>query len=227
MISVNEFVRHSSVWSQVAPTLEQLLRWVNANTHSFGGHIPLGTQSERNSLIAETAFRLAAESHTTAAETHSAHHTAEESARQMILRLPRGQAAAERIRPYEWESVTSLSAAISQYLAGRANVEFSPVIPGCGVVDQSFADVISGEELIEIKSVKRPFRSSDYRQAITYAAMLYASNREVFTITLLNPRLGDYATLSLDQIAAGASGQSRVQLLQDLVRYMISLQVSA
>src|SRR5689334_20546249 len=121
MISVSEFVRHSSVWSQVAPTLEQLIRWVNANTQSYGGRIPIGTQSERSSLIAETAFRLTAESRTPTSTDPTAYSAAEDSARQMILRLPRGHAAAERIRPYEWESVKSLSQAISQFLAGRTN----------------------------------------------------------------------------------------------------------
>jgi hypothetical protein len=82
-------------------------------------------------------------------------------------------------------------------------------------------------ELIEIKTVTRPFRALDIRQAVTYSAMLYASNYAVERITLLNPRRARFVSMSLDEIAAATRGDSRVALMQDLVECMVGLQVSA
>lgn len=224
MISVSEFSKQSSVWSQAAPTLEQLVRWVNSNLLSIGSRIDISGPTDRNSLIAETAFQLA--SYRGQNPLRPAEE-AEAEARRLIIQLPRGASAFAQLRPQEWHSATTISQVITNFVSRREAPQYSPRVPGCGVVDASNADVLAGSELIEVKTVNRQFRGSDYRQVLTYAAMLYASGTEVESVTLLNPRQGDAITLTLDHIAAGASGQSRVELMQDLVNFMIALQVSA
>jgi hypothetical protein len=224
MISVGDFVKHSSVWRQITPTLEQFVRWVNINVKRIGREIKIYGPPDRNALIAEVAFRLAKVDFAAApaskieVETHARH---------LIEQLPRGEAAATKLLPYEWQHVYDLCNVIRSYIANFPSVQFSPRVPGCGVVDAATADLLADCQLIEVKAVKRQFRSADYRQVLTYAAMLYASGQAVDNVTLLNPRLGIVVSTPIDSVAAGVCGQSRVELMQDLVNCMISLQVSA
>jgi hypothetical protein len=224
MITVSEFVRQSSVWRQVAPTLEQFVRWSNTNVTSFSQPLSMSSQGERNALIAEVAFRLAEAGFVQGSappvdlETH---------ARELISRLPRGRASADQLMSFEWSYAYQICATIQAYADDSGPVVYSPRAPGCGVVGASFADIIRGSELIEVNAVKRPFRTADFRQVLTYAAMLYASDCVVTHISLLNPRLCEVVAVSLDNVATGVCGQSRVELMQDLVNFMVGLQVSA
>lgn len=225
MISANTFSRHVSVWAQVAPMLEPVVRWANGHETFLASPVASLSQSSRNSLIAETAFQVAKAGLVSPGGTGALQ--AEATARNFLSALPRGAAAGTQLSPGEWREVGELTVAIQRYTAHLTSPEFGPVIPGCGVVDTAIADVLAGEELIEIKAVARPFRSSDLRQALTYTAMLYAAGKRVVQVTLLNPRRGRYVTLSLDHVAAGASGTSPSELMQDLVGWMSGLQVSA
>jgi hypothetical protein len=131
------------------------------------------------------------------------------------------------LTPAEWHEVGRLAQVTQKYTSLLVEPEFSPVIPGCGVVDSAVGDVLTGAELIEIKTVGRLFRVPDLRQALTYAAMLYSAGRGVEHITLLNPRRARVVKMSIGRIAAGVRGGSAVELLQDLMEAMIELQVSA
>jgi len=114
-----------------------------------------------------------------------------------------------------------------RYTERLENPVFSPRIPGCGVVDAATADVLAADELVEIKTVTRPFQANDLRQALTYAAMLYASGGRVGYIALLNPRWARVVRLSIGEIAAATRGDSDVELMQELVEWMVGLQISA
>jgi len=224
MISALAFVRHSSIWRQVAPTLEQFVRWVNTNVRSIAPAIAWRGHTERNPLIAEVGFRLAEGGFDAATILP---FEVEERARQMILQLPRGAAAAQRLHGFEWQQAAELGKAIRNYTATLPVAQFSPTVPGCGVVDTAIADILSEDNLIEVKAVKRPFRGSDFRQVLTYAAMYYASGREIRDVAVYNPRLGDIVSMPLDSLAVGVSGHHRVELMQDIVSYMTGLQTSA
>jgi hypothetical protein len=148
-------------------------------------------------------------------------------ARDFLLGLPRGEAAQASLTGDEWMEVSLLARVTRSYTSPLNDVTFSPLIPGCGVVDRAEADVLARNELIEIKTVTRPFRAYDLRQALTYSAMLYAADIRVSTVTLLNPRRARYVSFSLDSIAAVARGDSAVEMLEELVEWMMGLQVSA
>jgi hypothetical protein len=153
--------------------------------------------------------------------------TIEARARAFIEGLPEGEIARAPITYSEWTEIEELAAVLRQYVARLDSPAFFPTVPGCGVVDASVADIIADDELVEIKAVARLFHSVDLRQALTYAAMLYASGSPIYKVTLLNPRRGSFVTVSLSDIAGGARGVSAVELLQDLVGSMSGLQVSA
>jgi hypothetical protein len=224
LIPVSAFVRHSSVWVTVTPTMEQVVRFANSMQESLGRAVPSLSDSQRNALIAETAFLLAGAGFP---ETHTSRSELEAKARNFLMRLPRSEGSEASLSSDEWTEVGMLAQATRRYTSRFERPVFSPKIPGCGVVDATTGDVLCGTELVEIKTVTRPFRAYDIRQALTYCAMLYASNYTVDRITLLNPRRGRFVSMSLDEIAAATRGESKVALIQDLVQYMVGLQVSA
>jgi hypothetical protein len=145
----------------------------------------------------------------------------------MIVGLPRGSIAVDELRRVEWHEAALLSSNMRLYLSSVKDPVFSPAVPGCGVVDEAEADIRSNSTLIEVKTVNRPFRSSDFRQVLTYAAMYYASSVEINAVTILNPRLGDVASSTLEDIAVGVSGRSKVELMQEIVSFMTDIQISA
>jgi hypothetical protein len=224
MISANVFARHASIWNQVTPTLEQVVRWANSERISLGRSVPSRSDPGRNSLISETAFRLARYYHVSAEPLPS---DVELEARSFLTHLPRTERVAQKLTPEEWEEVYEIREKIISYTHWRPEIEFSPTIPGRGVVDQAIGDAVSGAELIEVKAVARPFRSSDFRQILTYGAMWYSAGKLIEKMTLVNPRNSYYFSSTLDFVAGGSSGRSAVELFQELVEWMIGLQVSA
>lgn len=224
LIPVSAFVRHSSVWVTVTPTMEQVVRAANSMQESLGRAVPSLSDSQRNALIAETAFLLAGAGFP---ETHIRKPELEAKARDFLMRLPRSEGSEASLSSDEWVEVGMLAQVTRLYSSRLDQPNFSPKIPGCGVVDAATGDILCGTELVEIKTVTRPFRAYDIRQAVTYSAMLYASDYMVERITLLNPRRARFVSMSLDEIAVATRGESKVALIQDLVECMVSLQVSA
>jgi hypothetical protein len=224
MIAVETFVRHNSVWTEATPTLEQVVRHVNSQQLSLGTAVASTGDSQRNALIAETAFLLASLGFDI---DDYRRQEIEAKARKFLLKLPRGEAARASLTQDEWNEVALLARVTRWYTSRSPEAQFSPRIPGCGVVDSAIGDVLAGDELIEIKTVTRPFRSLDVRQALTYATMLYAADSPVSVITLLNPRRARYVAMPIGAIATMARGDSGVEMLQELMGWMIGLQTSA
>lgn len=223
MISVSAFVRHNSVWTQVTPTMDPVLRVTNSLQESLGAPVPSLSDNQRNALIAETAFLLAGAGFPGSYQKFEL----ESKAREFLMKLPRSAGAEAELSAREWTEVGMLASVTQGYVSRLQEPKFSPRIAGCGVVDAAVGDVLAGNELVEIKTVTRPFHTNDIRQALTYTAMLYASEYTVERITLLNPRRARVVSMSVGEIAAGTRGDSAVELLQDLIEWMIGLQVSA
>lgn len=223
MISVSDFANHASLWHHVAPTLEQVVRWSNSQQNSLGSAPASMGRPARRALISETAFRLTAAGYSP--QSFSS-YSLEDDARSFISMLPRGHVESYALTPIEWHDVKNLSVVINKYLGQQATPVFFPAIPGCGIVDSARADILIEDNLVEVKAVTRQFRALDFRQVLTYSAMLYASKSQIRRITLLNPRRARYVTGSLDELSMAASGRSAPELMQDLVNSMIGLQVS-
>jgi hypothetical protein len=224
MISASTFVRQNSVWTQVAPYMEPVIHAANTTQLSLGTAVPSLSDNQRKALIAETAFFVTdsnfnGESYSTNELSHKA--------KQFFSELPHSLPSETDLSSDEWQEVGLLARVTQRYTSTLSGPIFSSSIPGCGVVDTAIADVMAGTELIEIKTVTRPFRTYDLRQALTYVAMLYSSGCIVQYITLLNPRRARVVKMSVGEIAAGIRGDSAVELLQDLIHSMMEFQVSA
>jgi hypothetical protein len=224
MITASTFVRQSSVWTHLVPTMDPAVHAANTLQASLGAAVPSFSESRRNAAIAETAFIVADSTFYGVAYSRRDLSYAAHAAFVGLNRNPGPEAG---FSSDEWLEVGLLARVIQRYTSELQNPIFSPSIPGCGVVDEAVGDVLAGLELIEIKTVTRPFRAYDFRQALTYSAMLYASNCVVEYITLLNPRRARVVKMSLAEIAVHVRGDSSVELLRDIIEMMMGLQVSA
>lgn len=204
--------------------LDRVARWLNTQQISLGRVVISGSTPQRNALLAETAFLTAASVY---GSTGITGRRAAQAAREALQFLPRGEFARADLDYDEFFEVEKLCDKILRFTEGLPSVTFSPQIPGCGVVVKSVGDMASPGQLIEIKTVTRPFRGSDLRQLLTYTAMLYAKGEVVQDVTLLNPRRARYVTMPVEALAQGSSGRAGVELMQDLINSMVTLQVSA
>ena len=221
LISASTFVRQNSVWTEVAPYMDPVIR--AAKERPLGKAVPSMSDSKRNPLIAEAAYLVAGSDFTGRSYNRN---MLGHKAKEFLPILPRNVATDAELSPDEWLEVGLLARITQKYTSTLPEAVFSPSIPGCGVVDAAIADVLAGSELVEIKTVTRPFRSYDLRQALTYTAMLYSSNYIIRHITLLNPRRARLVKMPVSRIAAGVRGGSAVELLQDLIQSMTDFQVS-
>lgn len=211
------------VWHRSTPILEQYMRWLNENLLPAGARVASAADREMNALISEVAFRSSFEEF----------EVAEASARAYIATLPRGAAMVDRpFSESDLREIALIRDNIEAYVIQRrdpvAPVEprFQPRFAGCGVVEPANGDLLLGSELIEIKAVQRPFRSTDIRQLLTYAALGYASGVAVTSLTLLNPRWGTYHRAGVGELAADIGAGSWPELMKDLVEAMSGLEVS-
>lgn len=207
-----------------ALTLEQVVRWANDHLVSSGRAVPSISDPKRHSLISETAFLLSRHDQE---KIEPPLIEIEHEARAFLSNLPRSESVAQPLTEIEWWEVNELRDRIARYTRWLADPEFGPVVPGCGIVDQAIGDIVAAAELIEVKAVTRPFRSVDFRQMLTYAALFYSKGARFEKLTLLNPRNSYHVSMSLGDIASGSGGKSAVELLHELVEWMVGLQVSA
>jgi hypothetical protein len=124
-----------------------------------------------------------------------------------------------------------------QFIVDRpGNVELSPVIPGCGIVDRSSADILIEAMtpfedlptllLYEVKVVDRGFRAIDFRQLLTYAALMLAERRLPRLIGLVNPRRGVYFECDLNALCMDTAGVPAGDLLDRIIFEITSGEVS-
>lgn len=220
MMGVKAFASQGSVWHCAVPALEHFTRWVNSNERRYGVAVDRYGPQERSAFIAETAFEAVA---TKTGPTTSV----QAAAFDMLDPLPRGWGSSKSLNAMEERETFELIANLHRFLeAAESPTNYRPLIPGCGVVPTSAADVLAGTNLIEVKSVQRGFRGSDLRQVLTYGALAYASDISIATITLLNPRRAVYFSSPVQELALDIGAGSWVQLMQDLVEAMSGYDVS-
>ncbi len=118
-----------------------------------------------------------------------------------------------------------------------------PRIAGCGVVDACAADLLLEREpdawdrfrdelgrapvrLFEVKVVERNFRAVDFRQLITYAALMGAAGNAPDAVGLVNPRRGTFFECTMSELAMDTAGLGGDELLQQVVFDVSATEVS-
>jgi len=224
MISTRVFARYGSLWAGLTPTLEHIVRWMNENSQVVGSPVrATGGEPANNSLIAESAFAIIASGR---APGEKVSNEDVEAVRNYLAKFGMNPPSDAVLDSDELQEVTDLVASMRTMFAQLGTAEIWPAVPGCGVVDSAYADILVAETLYEVKTVTRAFRGSDLRQLLTYCAMFEASGRTLNSVGLLNPRRGRIVTASLDFVCQGASGLTRPELMREIVRRMAEMQVS-
>jgi hypothetical protein len=179
--------------------------------------IPFGGNPHHADLLAEFSFALAARAHQTGGSMKSS--AADEHAKEKAL-----AAAVDKIRAHRNDaSLPDLELSLAEQLEGvkiarvyesflglwptSERVNFSPSLPGAGVLKSCQADLAIGQTLYEVKTVTRNFHSRDLRQLIVYLALEAASGAERWHYGgLLNPRQCVFCHFSVDWLIARLSG---------------------
>jgi hypothetical protein len=217
--TVKTFIASTSVWHELTPALERVTRYCNLHSNAYTRSILRLGATRGAALTAETAFRLATLGPRDVDDAVISDAVAAAAA---FLHLPVTE-------PLElnMHEVEELRQNLLLYFSPAEDYEFFPPVPGVGVLDATVADVRRGTALHEVKTVTRGWHSSDLRQCLTYAAMLYSVGDRISDVALVNPRTGRVTELSLAQIAVGAGADSAPDLLRGLIYRMTAIEVSA
>lgn len=104
---------------------------------------------------------------------------------------------------------------------------FSPQFPGCGILSECQGDFLLNKVLVEVKSGFRTFRTVDFRQALTYAALNYAgSHYDIHELALYNARLDRCVSLSVDDLCLQMAGERAVDIFEKILDFASASVVS-
>jgi len=218
---------HNAFWADHTPTSEHFVRRLNLeHTERWSPPIDKPEEQIRAAFVSEFAFSQfcgqadgvnAAQLDTIAiAET-----------RKRLLPLMDNPATLdEPFTKAEKDQAQKLENNLTGFFR-RGALRTRPVFKGCGYIDASEGDVISGSCLFEIKAVDRPFRSVDIRQLVTYCALNHASGQfELDSLGVFNPRRGLWFAMSFDEVCREISGQSAQDLFDGVVHSISSGDIS-
>ena len=118
--------------------------------------------------------------------------------------------------------------AIGPALGAVGNPMVRHRLPSCGVLEYAACDAIWEPFIIELKAVNRGFGVRDLRQLLLYSVLLELSGGRNSTHTgvLVNPALGEFVAVSLEQVALVASGIQFVELAADIAEYLVGSSAS-
>ena len=233
MLSERAFARSFPVfWSSIAPRLdfdflqdmgEPTCPFRNRWDDTFQGTVP----AKQNDLVAEMAFGLfcASLSHDVPPEALPAleAETAFRQASQRIgvlRRLP-----IERTLSWTTEhtdDARALAGRLRTHIASPApSIVIQPYLPGFGMLNACYADLASGDELIEVKMGAAPFRLQDVRQLLIYCILAHASGvLRIGACSLVNPRIGLTWRFAVPQLIEQISDLSPADFFETFVRFI-------
>jgi hypothetical protein len=226
---------YNAFWHECAPTCEHFVRRLNLSglVRWFPPLTQIST-SARRALIAEYGFSLFVERRGPVQVSESEPRSQDELA---------WEQAARRLAPYslqgldirtplddeERQEADDVASRLSRVFDHSKPIILRPTFPGCGYVDASEGDLIFGSTLFEVKTVDRPVRSGDIKQAITYAALNAASQPSRFGIRgigLFNPRRGQLLDVEIDEVCSEISGRASEELFELIVQAWSSIGIS-
>ncbi len=203
---------HSSFWKECFPALESYIRVVNSGAYErVFDEIEITIEPSRSYIVSEVAFCIAKNK----GSGKNIENIIEE-AKSRLASIPRVEIDDAPMNISETKFAERLADRLDfmiQHIGPLTTPVFDPVFKGCGALAQSHGDVLVKETLIEVKSVDRAFRATDYRQLLTYAFLDYASgSSQIKQIAALNPRKGIFHKASLEQLVFDTSASSMMDV---------------
>ena len=214
MITASTFVhKHNSFWHTYFPALDNYVRLVNSGAYTrlytqYDGHV----SPERSYIVSETAFCLAYQNDFSEKGIIESFNTAKKRL-SGLSGVPR---AIEELSMQEINTAQKWAhqlQTMSSLKRERPKKLYNPEFPGCGLLCKSTADIlIDDNTLIEVKCVDRSFRSTDFRQLITYTFQAMESGVFINSLVVLNPRKGIFFEENLSQFVLDTSASDILEL---------------
>lgn len=223
----------TSFWQELLPTGDAFVRRMNLNKERFV--VPLGSEVEaaRRALVNEMGFTMFKFSISDGLSLDRTQHTKEELGRIYLHAWETVQRAHwfvdsevnqldETERGEVIEIARRLRHFFREFHSGKT-IALSPGFPGCGFVDNCVGDVLVEQTLYEVKAGERTFRLVDIRQILVYLALNQSSRcYEINRVGFLNPRMGVFYSLDVDELVIRVAGRPSVELLSDIIYFMSS-----
>lgn len=248
MISAEQFARgRSSYWAERLPRLDRFVRAVNIQGGRFSPPIDSEVDPERHAFVAELAFellRVGIESGSSPSAEERGLATTRVRRRVAALAGVQEATIAEPSRA-ERDEVSRLRRGLRDFLGEHtpSRIVVGPRIAGCGIIDTCAADLLlerkpqpldrflseldrAALRLFEVKIVERSFRAVDFRQLITYAALMNAEGDAPGAVGLVNPRRGTFFECTMTELAMDTAGLSADELLQRIVFDVSATEIS-
>lgn len=214
MITASAFTHsYSSFWKECFPALESYVRVVNSGAYTrVFDERDWPTQPSRSFLISEVSFCLLK-----LGNQKAKMEEAYQEARVRLSGLPGVPNDDVPLTEEETALVSELAYRIHIMLKTAVQndsaIEFDPPFAGCGVLSKSYGDILAGQLLIEVKSVERGFRATDFRQLMTYVFQALASGSfKAEYIAVLNARRGIFHRARLEQFVFDTSAASVIDI---------------
>lgn len=228
MITVTELSRnYASVWKRTFPFIRKLVRKSNLQKETFEDQIVSDVEASRRALVNELGFRLFEKAHEL--QINSIGNINESTIESISEKTCKYIAGLERSESIDKPNGVERNEAI--LIANRtwkffndyekhSNLVISPEFTGCGMVSSCFGDVLSSDTLYEIKAGDREFRVSDLKQLLVYSTLNFANHDETIRyIALINPRLGNFVKLPINESVEMASGKDTVNAFYELINF--------
>lgn len=230
MIDASAFAsRHNAFWASCAPTSEHYVRRVNLEfAERWAPPLDRPKEAVRSAFIAELAFSQFS-AFVSGVEFDDIEASALAETKRRIAPLLDDPFVLEReSTEAEQKLLSQLERNLTTFFRGRpGDLCVRPMFAGCGYVDASEGDVISGTCLFEVKAVDRQFRSLDIRQLITYCALNYQSKQfQIDSIGIFNPRRGLYFEDTVEGVSREISGQPSQNLFDSIISAISSGDIS-
>ena len=210
MITATKFTfTHSSFWKDSFPALESYIRVINSGAYErIFDECEVFIEAGRSYLISETAFCLA--------KNIAAKNSLDEAYNEARIRLNGLPGVIDdKIPLNELEVKAAIELAnrllkmIKIISPKNSPIEFDPSFAGCGALAKSNGDILAETLLIEVKSVDRNFRATDFRQLMTYLFQDLASGKsKIQEIGVVNPRRGIFYKANVEQFIFDTSATS-------------------
>ncbi|QGY79187.1 hypothetical protein [Sphingorhabdus lacus] len=208
MISSAQFASsHHSFWSDCFPALENYVRVINAGGYerSFN-ELSWPIAPLRSALVSEVAFCMRRHPSLTISDAFS-------EAKIRLANLPGVPVDDQQLSSDEAKAATDLAHRIgimAQRIAGNnIPLQYDPLFSGCGLLNHSRGDIRTTDVIIEVKSVDRTFRSTDFRQLITYIFQDRSTGSSTIKkLAILNARRGIFFGAQLSDFVSDTSGSN-------------------
>lgn len=229
MIDASSFAsHHNAFWSEHTPTSEHFVRRLNLEwSERWCPPMPKPKDEIRPALVAEFAFSKFCQ-FVSGARDVGEKEALEEAISRLRPLVDDPSSLASPVTVTEGKEVAKILDCLRGYFGSRREkMLLRPVFYGCGYVDSSEGDIITGQSLFEVKTVDRPFRSIDIRQLVTYVSLNHLSRQfSVEKLGIFNPRRGVYFEMPVDTICYEISGQSSQELFDAIIHAISSGDIS-